>query len=109
MAKIINLDELLPEKQLVILDGQEHELIPASVEVYMQVLKARERMKHASQELEQMEQGVMLIRLCCPSIEEARLRRLPLRALTALVEAIEEQMADSVQADAGEVAASDAP
>jgi hypothetical protein len=108
--KIINLDSLIPEKQFFILDGDQHELLAASVEVYMKVLKSRERMKSSSEEVEQMQQAIMLITLCCPTITEARLNRLPLKALTALADAIQGQMEEQVDEAGGEEApATDAP
>lgn len=109
MAKIINLDELIPEQQTVILDGQEHPLNPPSVEVYLQVLKSRERMKNASEEVEQMTQAIMLIELCCPTIAKERLQKLPMRALTALADAIQSQMEESVHGDESGEIASDVP
>ena len=108
--KIINLDALIPDQQFFVLRGVQHELKPASVGVYMKVLKSRERMKNSSEEVEQMQQAIMLITLCCPSITEAELNDLPLKALTALADAIQEQMEEEVDEAGGEPAAvTDAP
>ena len=92
MPNIINLDALIPEQQYVVLDGTQHEIQFASVEIYMRVIKDRERMKHSSEEVDQMTQAVDLITMCCPTIEPQRLGKLPLRALMALADIIQEQM-----------------
>ena len=67
-------------------------------------------MMHSSEEVEQMQQAIMLITLCCPAITEARLQQLPLKALTALADAIQGQMEEEVDEAGGEDAPStDAP
>jgi hypothetical protein len=100
--KIIDLDKLIPETQYVKLDGEEHAVEPASVDMYLQVMRKRTRMKSADTDLEQMEQAIELIVLACPSLSRDRLGRLPLRALTALADIIQEQMADDAEGEDGE-------
>lgn len=95
--KIIDLDALIPETQYVRLDGKEHEILPPSVDMYLQVMKRRGRMKNADTELEQIEQAIELICLACPTIPRERLIKLPMRALTAMTDIIEEQMSDEVE------------
>lgn len=90
--KILNLDALIPDKEFVLLDGVEHEIKTPSVGMYLTVMKARSRMKNADNDLEAMEQSIALITLACPDIPEARLKELPLPALTALAERIQALM-----------------
>ena len=99
--KIINLDELIPDTQYVVLDGQEHPVEPASVDMYLTVMKRRSRMKNADTDLESMEQAIELIVLACPSIDRNRLGKLPLRALTKLADIIQEQMSEEVEGEDG--------
>lgn len=99
--KIVNLDELIPDTQYVVLDGKEHAVEPASVDMYLSVMKRRQRMKNADTELEQMEQAVELIVLACPTISRERLGKLPLRALTKLADIIQEQMSDEAEGEDG--------
>jgi hypothetical protein len=97
--KIINLDELIPDVQYVILDGTQHAVNPASVEMYLTVMRKRAKMKEADTDLEQIQQAVELITLACPTIPRERLLQLPLRALEAVTDIIEEQMAGEAEAD----------
>jgi len=90
--KVLNLDALIPDQQYVKLDGVEHEIQAPTVEMYMKVMKSRQRMKNADSDVESMEQAVMLITLACPTIPEERLSKLPLPALTALADLIQQQM-----------------
>jgi hypothetical protein len=90
--RIVNLDELIPENAQVIFKGEHHDVIPASTEMYLHVLKSRDKLKSANQEVEQVEQSILLIRLCAPTIPEIELRKLPLRALMALTHLVEEMM-----------------
>ena len=99
--KIINLDELIPDTQYVLLDGTEHAVEPASVDMYLTVMKKRSRMKEADTELEQMTQAIDLIVLACPTITRARLGKLPLRALTKLADIIQEQMSEEAEGEEG--------
>lgn len=89
---VLNLDDLIPENAKVIFKGEHHEVIPASTEMYLQVLKSRDKLKHANEQVEQVEQSILLIRLCCPTIPEKDLRALPLRALLALTKVVESMM-----------------
>jgi len=89
---VLNLDALIPDDHFVLLDGVEHKVTPPTVDMYLQIMKARQRMKNVDPDLEGMEQSVMLIRMACESIPEERLRRLPLPALTALADLIQNQM-----------------
>lgn len=100
--KIIDLDALIPETQYVRLDGVEHAVEPASVDMYLTVMARRGKMKEADTELEQIQQAVSLITLACPTIKRERLGKLPLRALTAITDIIEEQMADEAEGKEGE-------
>lgn len=99
--KVINLDALIPDTQFVILDGKEHAVAPASVDMYLAVMKRRSRIKNADNDLEQMEQAIELIVLACPTISRQRLGELPLRALTALADIIQEQMAEEAEGEDG--------
>lgn len=101
-ARIINLDALIPDAAYVVLDGVQHEIKAATVEMYLKVMKSRERLKNASDEVESLEQAVMMITLACPSIDRARLMQLPLPALTALTDIIQEQMEGKSDDEAGE-------
>lgn len=92
MARIINLDVLIPEKTEVTLDGVNHEIKATTVDMYLKVMKGRERLKNTSDEVEAMEQAITLITLACPTIERKRLLELPLPVLTALTDIIQEQM-----------------
>ena len=97
--KVTNLDELIPDDQFVVLDNKEHRIVPASVEMYLTVMKRRQRMKNADTDIEQMEQAIELITMACPTIDRERLGRLPLRALTKLTDIIQEQMSDEAEGD----------
>lgn len=99
--KIINLDELIPETQYVVLDGVEHAVEPASVDMYLTVMKRRGRMKEADTEVEQMNQAIELIVLACKSISRERLGKLPLRALAKLADIIQEQMSEEAEGEDG--------
>ncbi len=92
--QVINLDELIPEGAAVIFKGERHEVVPASTEMYLEVLKQRDKVKHANEQIEQVEQSILLIRMSCPTIPEKDLRRLPLKALMALTKLIEGFMED---------------
>lgn len=92
---VLDLDALIPDTQYVKLDGKEHEVNPASVDMYLQVMKKRQRIKNADNDVEQMEQAIDLITLACPTIDRARLGRLGLLALTRLADLIQKQMEDS--------------
>lgn len=102
--KVIDLDALIPDTQYVRLDGVEHAIEPASVDMYLQVMKRRQRMKNADTELEQIEQAIDLIVLACKTIPRERLGQLPLRALTAMADIIQQQMADEAEGEDGEFA-----
>lgn len=99
--KIIDLDELIPETQYVRLDGKEHAVEPASVEMYLTVMRKRSKMREADNELEQIQQAVDLIALACPTIPRERLGKLSLRALMAITDIIEEQMATEAEGEDG--------
>lgn len=92
MARVINLDALMPEQCFVTLDGANHEIKPATVDTYLRVMKAREKLKNASDEVEGLEQAIMMITLSCPTLERSRLMALPLPALTAITDVIQEMM-----------------
>jgi hypothetical protein len=91
-AKIINLDDLIPESQIIILDGTEHEVHPPTVDSYLKIMKSREKLRLANDEAEQMNQAINLIVMSCPTLTRERLGRLPLKALTALTDIIQELM-----------------
>lgn len=99
---VIDLDALIPDTKYVKLDGIEHPVEPASVDMYLTVMKKRRNLKNADTELDQMEQAIDLITLSCPTITRARLGRLPLRALMAMTDIIEEQMAEIEETPDGE-------
>jgi hypothetical protein len=99
-AKIINLDELIPESQFVILDNTQHEVYPPTVDSYLKIMKSREKLRLANDEAEQMNQAINLIVMSCPTIDRGRLGRLPLKALTALTDIIQELM--GIEADEAE-------
>jgi hypothetical protein len=99
--KIIDLDELIPATQYVRLDGKEHAVEPASVEMYLTVMHKRGKMKDANTEFEQIRESIDLIALACPTISRERLGKLPLRALTKLTDIIQEQMTDEAEGEDG--------
>ena len=99
--KIINLDELIPEVEYVFLDGQEHPINPASVDMYLTVMRKRAKMHEANGELEQIQQAIELISLACPTIKRERLGQLPMRALMAVTDIIERQMQDEAEGKDG--------
>lgn len=101
---VIDLDALIPDTQYVKLDGIEHAVEPASVDMYLTVMKKRRNLKAADTELDQMEQAIDLIVQACPSISRVRLGKLPLRALMRMTEIIESQMADVEETTEDEVA-----
>lgn len=106
-AKIINLDELIPESQFVILDGKQHEVSPPTVDSYLKIMKQKDNLRLANNEAEQMNQAINLIVMSCPTIDRARLGRLPLKALTALTDIIQDLMGiedDAVPTQSGEQA-----
>ena len=96
--KIINLDAMIPDSQIVILDAQEHVVNPPTTEMYLTVMQAHRRIKDSSNEVEQTRQSIQLITLACPTIPESRLLKLPLKALMALADAITEMMEDVEEA-----------
>ena len=97
--KIVNLDELIPDIQYIILDGQEHPVNPPSVDTYLIVMRKRRKMKEEDDELAQTEQAIDLITMSCPGVSRERLGQLPLRALTALVDMIQEMMSTEVEGE----------
>lgn len=99
MPKIINLDELIPETQQILLDGAYHDLLPSTVEMYLRVMQDRKRLSRATTEVEQTEEAIKLILLCAPTLSRDRLMSLPIKALMRLTDAIQEQMAEGVDVD----------
>jgi len=93
---ILNLDELIPETRYVTLRGEKYAVNPPTVDMYLRVMKARQRMKYTDKDLEMTEQAMMMIQLACPDIPEATLASLPLKALTALSDMVQEMMEDVV-------------
>lgn len=93
--KILDLDALIPATQYVRLDGVEHAVIPASVDMYLTILQKKNKMKMADEDLEKITQAVELISLACPTISRKRLGELPLVVLTTLTDIIEEQMGNT--------------
>lgn len=98
--KIINLDELIPESQFIILDGEQHEVTPPTVDSYFKIMKNREKLRLADSEADQMNRAIDLIVMSCPTLTRARLGKLPLKALTALTDIIQELM--GIESDKGE-------
>lgn len=89
---VINLDELIPESTFVVLDKTKHEVISPTVEMYVKILKSQRGLRNANSDVEQVEQAVELIHLCCPSITKDRLRSLPMVVLNRLTKVIDEKM-----------------
>jgi len=92
--QVIDLDELIPQTQRIKLDGKEHDVVPPSVEMYLKVMKARQRMKNADTEIEHIEQAIELIVLAVPTISRDRLVRLQIQPLNRLADIVMEMMSD---------------
>jgi 23S rRNA maturation-related 3'-5' exoribonuclease YhaM len=107
MAKIIDLDALMPEKYLIRLDGKEHDLSATTTEMYLKVLKTKKKLGAADDEVTQVETSIDLIVLALPTVNRERLMKLPVPLLMKITEAIDAQM-EMMTSDKDEVAEGEA-
>lgn len=110
MAKILDLDAILPEAQFVRLDGIDHPISVTSVEMYLQILKQRDKLDVAEKQNNEYAQTILaidMIIMAAPSLKKERLMKLPLQALLKLTQLIESQLTEQAEEagaanDAGE-------
>lgn len=98
-AEIINLDEIIPESARIQYQSKIYEIRPVSTEMYLQVLKTQDKLKNANEQVEQVEQSILLIRLCCPELPEKDLRAMPLRGLMRMTKEVERMMEEVNQGE----------
>jgi len=99
MVRKLLLDDLLPEKSVVVLDGQEHPIEAQSTEAWLRIMQLQEKVWALDEKREDADDAAGYAELmlntmvdvavaACPTLSEERLRRLPFVALAALTEVI---------------------
>lgn len=96
--EILNLDAILPEESYVTYKREKHPIIPLSSEHFIELTRQRLRMQRQAQrggseesdETINVLQTIEVIHMAVPSIPKDELSRMPITALQALSEAIEQ-------------------
>jgi hypothetical protein len=102
MTKVINLQELArkePDVVIVTTDGERHEMIPATVESFIENVKLVEGLGTAASVVDEMEVMIKIITRSFPTISEAEVRSWPLENLQSISDLARGQNGELVTTD----------
>lgn len=109
MAKILNLDEMVPEERTLIHKGVEHEVGKLTLGDYLRFQKANEEYVKAGNEMDKMQYGLKAVRLVIPTLPEEEVAGLHLSQLMALMDFVTEAMGVITKAESDASPNSPAP
>lgn len=100
--KVFNVDALAKETRHIVLDGQQHEVVPMNVESFLKTLEVADALEQDKSTASQINGVVKMINAAIPTLSEDRIRKMPLEHMNAISEFVRGEIPEVLKPAAAE-------